>query len=160
MRFHPHCVNAGIGSTPPSQILECFADIDLLIVEDSGLVLRARHLEPLWNPIDGNDVISAEHVGTANSKLPYRSTPPDGYGITPLDIAVLGSHIAGGKDIGQKQDLLVPEAGRYFEGAHVGKGHADVFCLSASVPTIHMGVAKKPRTRVAIGFFRHPGVWV
>jgi hypothetical protein len=35
-----------------------------------------------------------------------------------------------------------------------------IFCLSAGIPPIHMGIAKKPRSRVAIGFFRHPGIWV
>ena len=65
-------------------------------------MLHARHLEPFWNAINGDDVISAERVGTAHGKLPDRSTAPDGYGITPLDSAVLGSHIADGKDIGQK----------------------------------------------------------
>src|SRR4030095_793302 len=104
--FHPHRINAGIRSAPPSQIVERLADIDLLIVEDSGLVLRARHLEPLWDSINSNDVIRTEYVGTANRKLPHWSTAPDGYGIAPLDVAVLGSHVAGGKDIGQKQDLL------------------------------------------------------
>src|ERR1043166_1127362 len=34
MRFHPHCINTGIGSAPPSQILERLADIDLLVVKD------------------------------------------------------------------------------------------------------------------------------
>src|SRR5262249_59003545 len=103
MRFHPHRIDAGIGSAPSRQILECLADIDLLVVEDGGLVLRARHLEPLWNAINGNDVIRTEHVGTANGKLPDWSTAPDGYSIAPLDIAVFGSHVAGGNDIGQKQ---------------------------------------------------------
>ena len=36
-------------------------------------------------------LIRTEHVGTANGKLPNRSTAPDGYGITPLDAIVLGS---------------------------------------------------------------------
>src|SRR6266700_718980 len=160
MGFHPYRINAGIGSAPSGQILERLADIDFLVVEDGGLVLCTRHLEPLWNAINSDDVLSAEHVGTANRKLPDRSTAPDGDGITPLDVAVLGSHVTGGKDIGQKQDLLVAEAGRYFHRAHVGKGHADVFCLSAGIAAIHMGVAKKSRTRIAIGFLRHPGVWV
>jgi hypothetical protein len=90
------------GPRPPSQIVERLADIDFLVVENSGPVLHARHLEPLWNSINSNDVIHTEHVGTANCKLPDRSTASDGYSIAPLDVAVLGSHVAGGKDIGQK----------------------------------------------------------
>src|SRR5947208_5990661 len=150
--FHAHRVNSGIGSTPSGQIVESLADIDLPVVEDGGLVLRARHLEPLWNAINGDNVISTEHVGTTNSKLPYRSTAPDSDGIAPLDVAVLGSHIAGGKNVGQKQDLLVPEAGWYFDRADVGEGHADVFCLSAGVATIRSEerrVGKECRSRWA-----------
>src|SRR5437879_7838485 len=100
MRFHAHRVNAGIGATPSGQIVEGLAHIDLLVVEDGGLLLRARHLEPLWDAINGDDVISTEHIGTTNGKLPYRSTAPDGDGSAALEVAVLGSHIAGGKNVG------------------------------------------------------------
>ena len=85
-------------------------------------MLRACHLQPLWNPINGNDLISAEHIGTANGKLPYWSTAPDGDGIASLDVAVFSSHIAGGKDIGQKQDLLVRRPAGILTGPTSAKG--------------------------------------
>src|SRR5689334_11863052 len=49
MCFHPYRINAGIGSAPSGQILECLTDINLLVVKDGSLVLHARHLESLWN---------------------------------------------------------------------------------------------------------------
>ena len=41
MRFHSYRIDAGIGTTPPGQLLQRLADIDLLVVEDGGLMLRA-----------------------------------------------------------------------------------------------------------------------
>src|SRR6266446_617257 len=108
MRFHPYRINAGIGSTTGRQILEGLAYIDLLIVQHGGLPLRFSHLQSLWNPINGNDLIRTEHIGAPNRKLTYRSTTPDGHGIAWLAVTIFCGHVAGGEDVRQKQDLLVP----------------------------------------------------
>ena len=131
-----------------------------MIVQHGGLALRFGHVQALRHPIDGNDLISAEHVSTANGKLAYRPAAPDRHGVAPLDVAVFCGHVTSGKDIGQKQYLLVPQAGRNFDRTDVGKGHTHVFRLSPCIAAQHVRVAKESGRGVAVDFFRRPGVRV
>ena len=81
------------------------------------------------------DMIRTEHVGTANGKLPNRS--PRRLQYHPAGCCNSRQPYNRWEDIGQKQDHDV--TGELIIGilrGHVGKGYADVFRLSASIPPI------------------------
>src|SRR5581483_5304755 len=78
VRFHANRVNASVGATSSSQLLEGFQDTDLFIVQSFCSHLFARHAETLWKPIDSNDALCAQQKGALHGKL-ARSPRPRWY---------------------------------------------------------------------------------
>jgi hypothetical protein len=85
---------------------------------------------------------SAEQEGAADGKLSDRATSPYRDGVAGLDVAKHRRHVAGRKDIGQKQYLFVSQAVRNFERAEVGEGHPQIFGLTAGIAAEKMRVSE------------------
>jgi hypothetical protein len=82
------------------------------------------HPEALRHLVNSNDMFGPEHVGTFDGELSNRTAAPDGDRVAWLDVAVLYGHIAGGKNIGEKEHFLIWNAIGDLKGAHIGEGNA------------------------------------
>ena len=104
---------------------------------------RLRHFESLRHAIDRDHPFGAKHERAANRELTDRSAAPDRDGVAFLNIAILGGHVAGRKDIGEKEHLLVAERFGDFHGADIRKRYAHVFGLPAGVAAEQMREAEE-----------------
>ena len=96
----------------------------------------------------------AEQERAANGELPDRAAAPDRDRVARLDVAELGGHVAGRKDVRQEQDLLVGEAVGNLDRADVGIRNPHIFGLPARVAAEDVRIAKQARRRVAPQLFR------
>ena len=71
-----------------------------------------RHGQAFRHIVDGNHLLGAEQDGAANAELAYRAGAPYRDGIGRLDVALHRRLPAGGKDVAEKQHLLVAELAR------------------------------------------------
>ena len=113
--------------------------------------------QPLGYGIDGNDALGSEEKGTPDGELPDGAAAPYRHRLAALEVAEIRRHVAGRKDVGQKQDLLVAESVRNLDGPDVRIGHAEIFGLSARKAPEQMRVAEQSRRRMSpqlFGFFR------
>src|SRR5581483_680889 len=83
---------------------------------------------------------------------------PDRDGIAGLNVAHLCTHVTGGEDIGEKQNLIVAQLFRHFDGSNVCEGNARVFGLSAGIAAEQMRISKDAGRRMAPHLFRHRGI--
>ena len=100
-------------------------------------------IESLGHRIDGENTFRAQEEGAPDGKLPDRSAAPNRDSLAALQIAEVGRHVAGGKDVGQEEDLLVAEVPRHLDRAHVGIWHPEILRLAAGVASEEMRVAKQ-----------------
>src|ERR1051325_6825493 len=129
----PICFNARVRSAAARHFAQGVGDaVDFLVVDR----LRAaflREAEPFGNAVDGDHAFGAEHEGAADRELSDRSAAPDGDGIAGLEVAILRGHVAGGKNVGQKQHLFIGQSVFDLHRPHVRERHAGVLRLSAGV---------------------------
>src|ERR1700748_30891 len=95
MALHTYSVDAGIWADASGHLHEGLAHVYFLIVDNFGAE-RLGQLEAVWVVIDGNDAVSAKHEGALNSEQPHRAAAPHRNDVSWLDVAVNGSHPAGG----------------------------------------------------------------
>src|SRR5687768_13404067 len=91
------------------------------------------HFQSLGITINGNHAGRIEHPGTLNGELANRSATPDGDRIARLDISIFSSHITGGENIGQEENLFIPKTVFDLEWPHICKWDPDIFCLSTCI---------------------------
>src|SRR5215216_6147093 len=91
------------------------------------------HFQSFWITIDCDHAGRVEHPGALNCELADRSTAPHSDCIARLDIAIFSSHITGGENISQKENLFIAKAIFDLEGSHICKWNADIFCLSTCI---------------------------
>ena len=121
---------------------------------------RSRHLQPVGLLVDGDDLRGAEHPGAVHGELADRAGAPHRHHVAGLDVAHLGTHVAGGQDVGEEQHLLVGQVGLDLQRADVGERHPRVLCLTAREAAGQMRIAEDPGDRVAEHLLRDPGVGV
>ena len=94
------------------------------------------------------------------TKLADRTAAPDRDGVTRLDVALLGGHVAGGEDVRQEEHLVVGDPVGYLDGTDIGEGHTDIFGLAAGVSAEQVGVAEQARRGMAPHLFGEDRVGV
>src|SRR5580704_17060010 len=88
--------------------------------------------QPGVGQVDRDDMARAEQLRAGDRGQADRAGADDGDEITRADVAVEHADlVAGGKDVGQHEGLLVAEAARYAVGGGVGERDADVLGLGA-----------------------------
>ena len=120
----------------------------------------ARHRQPRRDPIDRDHPGRAEQERRPNRELSNRSRAPHGDDVAGAQLAVLGGHVAGRKDVREEQPLFVGDVRRQPQRADVGERHPDVFGLSAGEPAVQMRVAEQPGAAGAVQGFERAGVRV
>ena len=80
---------------------------------------------------------------------PTGPQPQIGDRVAALDVAEIGRHVAGRKDVGEEQHLLVGQAVRHLDRADIGIGHAQIFRLTAGIAAQQMRVAEQSGGRMA-----------
>src|SRR3954471_4017507 len=93
--------------------------------------------------IDCDHPLGAEQERAADCKLADWATSPDRNHVTRLDLAIFCRHVAGRKNIREKQDVFVVHSVRYFERTNINKRHARELCLSAGITTHHVRITEK-----------------
>ncbi len=88
--------------------------------------------------VDGDHLLRPEQPRAPDRELPHRPASPHGHHVAVLDLAVLRGHVAGGKDVGQEENLLVAQPGRDLQWAHVRERYAHHLRLPARVATHHV----------------------
>src|SRR5919202_3931144 len=153
MCLHPNSIDRRVGPASAGHLLECVADASLFVVDDLSPTLLLGHPEPLRDAVDGDNALGAEQVGALDRELPHRTAAPHCDHIARLNVARLGSHVAGRENVGEKQDLLVGEAVRNLDRPYIGKGHAGILGLPARVAADEVGVAEDAAGRIAPELF-------
>src|SRR5205085_384705 len=99
-----NCVDARVGTAATSELLKCLEDVGLLVIDgDVRFGSFSRHLQAIRKAIDCDDVFSAEQSRAGDRKLSDRAAPPYSDSIARLDVAHLGAHVAGWKDVGEEE---------------------------------------------------------
>ena len=158
VRFEADRVDARVRTLPAGHVAERVEHVDVLVVQRLGAALRGRELEPFGEAIDRDDAFGAEQIGALDRELTDRTAAPDRHRVARLDLAVLGRHVAGREDVGEKQDLLVGEGVRHLQRSDVGKRDARVFRLAAGIAAVHVRVAEQARRGIAVELLRHPRI--
>src|SRR5205085_9146318 len=121
VRFQADAVDACIRSHAAGHLTQFLIDVLVVEIEGFGFAFVSRHAQARRDVIDCDYSFRAEQVCALDRELAYRSTTPNRDGITRLDVAVLGSHVTGWKNIGEKKYLLVVQILRNLYRSHVGK---------------------------------------
>src|SRR6185437_16520036 len=98
--FQAGGVDTSVGTASAGQFAERVVNVNLVEVQNfisAGLL--PGHLEPEWHMIDRDHALCAEEACACDRKLSHRPASPDCDHVSGLDIAHLGSHVSGGKDI-------------------------------------------------------------
>src|SRR4051794_2621726 len=87
MRFQSDCVDAFLGTFSFGQMVEALDNAFLLEV-DGGGPSSLSHRKPLWQSIDGDDLLCAEQHRASDRHLTDWAAAPDRDSIVWLDIAL------------------------------------------------------------------------
>src|SRR5437868_5244018 len=104
MSFQADRIDAGVRAAAPRGIEERVMDIQLFVVDRISPALFPRHFEPFGKAVDGNHATRAEQIGGLDGELTDGPAAPNGKDIAALDIAVLSGHIAGRKNVREKEN--------------------------------------------------------
>src|SRR5690606_21081865 len=104
--------------------------------------LLARHGQPFRYLIKGNHALRSQHPGTGDRELTHGATAPDGNRVARLNSAVLRGHVTGGKNIREKQNLVVVQVVRNFQRPDVSVGHPHILRLTSRITAYQMGISK------------------
>ena len=154
VRLRADRVDAGVRTAPIGQFLDPVVDVLLLEIERCG-ARRLRQSETFRDGVDGDHPFGTQHEGALDRELADRAAAPDRDGVAALQVAEVGGHVAGRKNVRQKEHLLVAQSLRHLDRADVGIGHTEVFGLAAGVAAQHVRVAEQARGRVAPELLRH-----
>ena len=83
------------------------------------------------------------------ANCPDRAAAPYRDHVAGFDVAEFGGHVAGRKNIREKQRLFVVERVRHLDRPLVRVRHAKIFGLPAAIAAEKMRIAEKPRGRMA-----------
>jgi hypothetical protein len=87
---------------------------------------------------------------------PTGAAAPDRHRIAFRNLRVLRRHVAGRKNVGKKEHLLVAERIVLdFEWAHIGERHAEIFRLAAGKSAEHVRIAEQAGRRLAHRLLRN-----
>src|SRR3954470_4092689 len=93
--------------------------------------------------VNNNDSSGTKKPGKAGRHKTYRAGSKHYHGITFLDAALLGSLVASGHHVGQKDRVFQVHAFRNYGGAHIGVRYPYVFGLSTIIASTSVGIAEK-----------------
>ena len=91
----------------------------------------AREREPFRNGVDRDHTLGTEQKRALDGELADGTAAPDRDRLAAFEIAEIGGHVAGRKDVRQEQHLLVAQSRRDLDGADIGVGHAQILGLAA-----------------------------
>ena len=102
MSFHSYAVNTAIRTAPASHLFQDFDNIAIvLVVHNVGLGL-ACHLQALWDAINSDNPLRAQHECAADRELSNWATSPYRNDISRTDAAILRRHVTGWKNVREK----------------------------------------------------------
>src|SRR6187551_3916599 len=145
MRLEADRVDASVRSTTSGHLLQGLVYVRFLIVDDVGRAgFFGSHLQTVGVAIDRDHPFCAKELGARNRELPDWTRTPNRDDLPGLNVAHLCAHVAGGKDIGQEEYLLIAQVSRHLDRANVGKRDARVLRLSARKTAQKMGITEDP----------------
>ena len=149
------------GPRPPVSSLSALQHVLLFVVDGvPGPRPLPGHLEPVGKPVDRDDPFGAEQVRARDGELSDRTSTPHRDHVALLDVAHLGAHVAGRKDVREEEHLLVRHAGGHLERTNVGERHARILGLPPGEAAEHVGIAEDTRGRVPHQLLGNPRVGV
>src|SRR5206468_7247595 len=80
----------------------------------------------------------------------HRTAAPEGNDVALANGAVFGGHVTGGKDISQKQRLLVGDTFRNSDGPRIGKRDPRILRLAARIAAECVGISEQSGAAEAI----------
>ena len=135
-------IDAAVGAAVVGPCHQLVVNVDLREIDRLG-ASGLGHRQPLGHLVDRDHSAGAHHQRRADGELPDRPATPDRDGIAVLDLGVLGGHIAGRKDVGQKERLLVGDAVGNLDRADIGHRYAKILGLAAAVAAEHVAEAEE-----------------
>ncbi len=113
------------------------------VVDDVGRARFVdRQLQAGVEAIDRDDAIRAEQSGARDRELSDGTRAPHRDHLSRLDVAHLGTHVAGRKNVGEEEHLLIAQVRWYPDRTDIGERDAHVFGLSACKSAEQMRIAK------------------
>ena len=94
-------IDTSVGATPFCELHDEVVDILLHEIDRLGTGVSCK-IDPLGHCIDGENTFRAEEVGAPDGKLPDGPAAPNRDSLATLQIAEVGCHVSGGKDVGQE----------------------------------------------------------
>jgi hypothetical protein len=80
---------------------------------------------------------------------PTGPAPPNRDCLSAFEVAEIRRHVAGRKDVGQEQDLLVAQSVRDLHRPYIGKRNAQIFGLAAVIAAAEVRIAEQSGRRIA-----------
>jgi hypothetical protein len=133
--LHADRVDHRVGSPAAGQILQLLDDVGVLskVHDVRGARLVHRHLETVVVLVDRDHPLRAEQDRARDRELADGARSEDRDHLAARDVAEVRAEVAGGEDVGEKQDLLVRELVLDLDRADVRVRHARVLGLSTGV---------------------------
>src|SRR5205085_8289139 len=88
---------------------------------DDFSALLLRHFQTAGNSVNGEDTSCIQQPGAGDGKLPYRAAAEDSHSAARMDLGQISSHVAGGKNIGKQNGLIVQNVFRDLHQINIGK---------------------------------------
>jgi len=136
MGFHSNRVNTSVRTPASGHLPQTPEYIFIRIIKDLCIAQVPSGFQPFGNMVDGNDSLSAEHVRAANGEKSHRTAAPDRNYVPRLYTAILGCHITSGKNVREKQDLLIGVPILNHDWTDIGKRNPGIFCLTACIAAV------------------------
>ena len=97
VRFHAHRIDAGVRTAAAGDLRERLENVGLLVVDGLRAARFPRHAQALGETIDRHHTLRAQQERALDGELSHGPASPDRDGVSRLDVAGFGGHVAGGK---------------------------------------------------------------
>src|SRR3546814_11459057 len=93
----------------------------------------ACQLKTMGVMVDTDHSFSAHEQRALNGKEANRTAAPYSHGVAFLDVGIVSGHPAGGKAVGQDQNLIVVHPFRHHDWANIGTMTTNQYGMSARI---------------------------
>ena len=124
----PHGIDDPVDANAAGEALDGFDRI--FTIEVDGLcALALGHAQAIVVLVDGEHPTGAEQLCAGDGELAHRPAAEHRHGVAATDLGHLGAEVAGGKNVGQQDRLVIADLRRQLHQADVGEGNPRLFSL-------------------------------
>ena len=106
-RLSTNGVDATVGTAPAGHLHQAIVDTILAEVDGLRTTVAFCHAQSLGHPVYRDYTFCTEHPCALDRELPDGAASPDRNCVAVLHLTIFGGHVTRGKNVGQKQHLII-----------------------------------------------------